>query len=253
VYSVSKTFTSVAVGLARAEGLLDLDDRVLAHLPQFASSAAAGVEELTIRHLLTMTAGIDFRWDYPETAPGDPAENFLTTEPFARPGSSYAYRGTNSYLLGRIIAAVSGTDLRDFLLPRLFEPLGIANPQWFRCPLGFPLGAMGLFLRTEEIARLGETLLHGGSYRGRQLVPADYVELMHRERTPTDWPAPDCAVYGLHWWPCARDEAWRMDGLYGQFSIVFPRQQACVTVTAHYEQPTTDILDAIWAELVPYL
>lgn len=138
-------------------------------------------------------------------------------------------------------------------MPRLFEPLGIPNPQWFRCPLGFPLGSMGLFLRTEEIARLGETLLHGGDFRGRQLIPADYVELMFRERTPTDWPGPDSAAYGLHWWPCARDEAWRMDGLYGQFSIVLPRRRACITVTAHYEKPTTDILDAIWAELVPYL
>lgn len=255
VYSVSKTFTSVAVGIARADGLLDLDDPVLNHLPEFKSTAAEGVEELTIRHLLSMTAGIDFRWEDPDLdPPGDPAQTFLATPLSAQPGTSYAYRGTNSYVLGRIIAAVGGSNLRDFLLPRLFRPLGIGNPQWLRCPLGFPLGAMGLQLRTEEIARLGETLLHHGSFRGRQLVPADYVDLMHSELTPTDRADdPDNAAYGLHCWPCARDGAWRMDGLYGQFSIMLPDQQACVTVTAHYEKPTTDILDAIWTELVPYL
>lgn len=255
IYSVSKTFTSVAVGIARAEGLLDLDDRVLKHLPEFESTAAEGVEELRIRHLLSMTAGIDFRWDDPDLDhPGDPAAAFLGTPLSAQPGTKYAYRGTNSYLLGRIIAAVSGSDLREFLMPRLFRPLGIGNPQWFRCPLGFPLGAMGLHLRTDEIARLGETLLSGGSFRGQQLVPADYVDLMQTELTPTDRANdPDNAAYGLHCWPCARDGAWRMDGLYGQFSIMLPRHQACVTVTAHYEQPTTDILDAIWTELIPCL
>ena len=216
--------------------------------------AAEGVEELTIRHLLSMTAGIDFRWDQDVDLPGDPAALFLANPLNARPGTSFAYRGTNSYLLGRIIAAAGGLDLRDYLLPRLFQPLGIGNPQWSRCQLGFPLGAMGLQLRTDEVARLGETLLHNGNFRGQQLVPADYVELMRTELVPTDRADdPDNAAYGLHCWPCARDGAWRMDGLYGQFCIVFPRQRACVTVTAHYEKPTTDILDAIWTELVPYL
>jgi CubicO group peptidase (beta-lactamase class C family) len=255
VYSVSKTFTSVAVGIARAEGLLELDDAVLTHLPEFKSTAAEGVEEMTIRHLLSMTAGNGYRWeDEDQDHSGDPAQDFLATPLIAPPGANFAYRGTNSYVLGRIIAVVSGSDLRDFLLPRLFRPLGIGNPQWLRCPLGFPLGAMGLQLRTEEIARLGETLLHNGSFRGQQLVPADYVDLMQTELVTTDRPEdPDNAAYGLHCWACARDGAWRMDGLYGQFCIMFPRQQACVTVTAHYEKPTTDILDAIWTELVPYL
>lgn len=253
IYSVSKTFTSVAVGIARAEGLLKLDDLVLSHLPEFASTAAAGAEGITVRHLLSMTAGIDFRWDDPDLDhPGDPAQAFLATPLSSAPGSLYAYRGTNSYLLGRIIAAASGSDLREFLMPRLFGPLGIGNPQWFRCPLGFPLGAMGLHLRTDEIARLGETLLYDGSFRGQQLLPADYVQLMRSELTPTDRLG-DNASYGLHCWACTRDDAWRMDGLYGQFSIMLPHQKACVTVTAHYEQPTTDILDAIWTELVPYL
>ena len=254
VYSVSKTFTSVAIGIAQGESLLKLDDTVLTHLPQLADTAAPGVEELTVRHLLSMTAGIDYRWDDATIDHlGDPARDFLAAAPIAMPGTCYLYRGTNSYVLGRIIAAVSGTDLRDFLMPRLFQPLGINNPQWQRCPLGFPLGAVGLFLRTDEIARLGHTLLNGGCYDGRRLVAADYVDLMHTQATPTGRDEPDNQIYGLHCWHCARDDAWRMDGIYGQFCIMFPNQHACVTVTGHYEGPTTDILDAIWTELVPYL
>lgn len=256
VYSASKTFTSVAVGIAQAEGLLELDDLVLSHLPQFAETAAPGVEEVTIRHLLAMTAGIDYRWDDPDIDhPGDPAEDFLATTPVAPAGSWYAYRGTNSYVLGRIIAAATGDDLRDFLMPRLFGPLGIGNPQWQRCPLGYPMGAVGLMLRTDEIARLGITLLHDGSWDGRQLIPSGYVQLklMHSQTTATGRDQPDNQTYGLHCWNCARDGAWRMDGIYGQFGIILPHHHACVSVTAHYEKSTTDILDAIWTELVPYM
>ena len=64
---------------------------------------------------------------------------------------------------------------------------------------------------------------------------------------------PDNQRYGLHAWLCSRDDAWRMDGIYGQFAIMLPHHDACITVTAHYEGPTTHILDAIWTELVPYL
>jgi CubicO group peptidase (beta-lactamase class C family) len=262
IFSASKTFTSVAVGIAQAEGLLDVDDLVLSHLEHLTSDPSPGVEAITIRHLVTMSSGIVYRWEDPDADhPGDPASDILGVPLGAKPGTTFAYRGASTYLLSRIIHACSGQDLRDFLLPRLFTPLGINNPQWLRCPLGYSLGAVGLHLRTEEIARLGHTLLDDGRYGDRQLVPAEYVASMNTDSVPTDGhiatnavgPHPDNARYGRHVWLCDRDGAWRMDGLYGQFSIVLPRQQACVTVTAHYQGPTTDILDAIWSAIVPTL
>jgi CubicO group peptidase (beta-lactamase class C family) len=253
-FSVSKTFTAVAIGIAQAEGLLDLDDPVLSHLPEFGGDAADGVEAMTIRHLLNMTAGNGYRWLDPDADhPDDPARDFLSTPLVADPGTVYHYRGANSYVLGRIIHARSGVDLRDYLVPRLFQPLAIHNPQWHRCPLGYPLGAVGLFLRTHEIARLAETLLNHGAFRGRQLIPAAFVTAMTDHPVDTGREEPDNQRYGLHAWLCSRDDAWRMDGIYGQFGIMLPHQDACITVTAHYEGPTTDILDAIWTELVPYL
>jgi CubicO group peptidase (beta-lactamase class C family) len=262
VFSVSKTFTSVAVGIAEAEALLTLDDPILRHLPQFAEMAAAGVEDVTVHQLLTMTSGIAYRWDDPDADhPADPAEDILGTALGADPGSRFAYRGANSYLLSRIIASCSGLDLRDYLIPRLFGPLGIANPQWSRCPLGYSLGAVGLQLRTEEVARLGRTLLADGRWQARQLVPVDYVRAMaadavdtagHRASRATG-PHEFNARYGRHVWLCGRDEAWRMDGIYGQFSVVLPKHEACVTVTAHYQGPTTDLLDQIWTTILPAL
>lgn len=262
VFSVSKTFTSVAVGIAQEEGLLDVDDPVLRHLGHLGPAAAPGVDTIIIRDLLTMSSGIGYRWEDPDADhPGDAAQDILAAPLHAAPGTTFAYRGANTYLLSRIIHACSGQDLRDFLLPRLFTPLGINNPQWQRCPLGHSLGAVGLLLRTEEIARLGRTLLESGRYGERQLVPAAYVAAMTTDSIGTDGhlasgatePHPDNARYERHTWLCDRDDAWRMDGIYGQFSIVLPRQHACVTVTSHYQGPTTDILDAIWSEIVPAL
>ncbi len=254
VYSVSKTITGLGVGIAADEGLLTLDDPVLTHLPELADTAADGAEAITLRHLLAMTAGIDYRWADPDVDhPGDAARDFLATAPGAAPGSAYLYRGTNTYLLGRVIHACSGEDLRDYLVPRLFHPLGLRNVQWHRCPLGFPIGATGVFLRTEEVGRLAELLLGEGTFRGRRVVPAGHVRAMREETTDTARAEPDNRTYGLGAWRCARDDAWRMDGIYGQLGVVLPTLGACVSVTAQYEGPTTDILDAVWAEIVPHL
>lgn len=94
VFSASKTVTSMAVGIARAEGLLELGDSVLAHLEHLKLAPSAGVEQITIQHLLTMSSGITFRWDDPHSArPDDPVRDILSAPIGAAPGSSFAYRG----------------------------------------------------------------------------------------------------------------------------------------------------------------
>jgi CubicO group peptidase (beta-lactamase class C family) len=254
VFSVSKTVTSLAVGMLEGDGALSLDDPVLAHLPGLADTAAAGSEKITVGHLLRMTAGNGYRWsDDDADHPGDPARDFLATPLVAEPGSTYHYRGGNTYVLGRVVHAVSGLDLRDFLVPRLFSPLGIRNPQWLRCPLGFPLGAIGLQLRASEITRIAQLLLHEGTWGQDRLVPGDYIARMTADTTDTGRAEPDNRTYGLHAWLCARDGAWRMDGIYGQFGIMLPGHRACVSVTAHYLGPTTHILDCVWEHVVPAL
>jgi CubicO group peptidase (beta-lactamase class C family) len=169
----------MAVGIARAEGLLDLGDSVLTHLDHLASATSAGVEQITIQHLLTMSSGVIYRWEDPDSDhPDDPARDILSAPLGAAPGSCFAYRGANTYLLSRVIHACSGQDLRDYLVPRLFTPLGIQEPQWLRCPRGYSLGAVGLHLRTEELARLTRVLLDHRRWSDQPIVPADYVDGM---------------------------------------------------------------------------
>ena len=254
VFSVSKTVTSLAIGMLETDGALNLDDPVLTHLPELADTAAAGSEKITVGHLLRMTAGNAYRWtDDDADHPGDPARDFLATQLVAEPGSTYHYRGANTYVLGRIVHSISRRNLRDFLVPRLFTPLGIRNPQWNRCPLGYPLGAIGLQLRTSEITRIAQLLLHEGTHDGQRVIPAAYVTRMTADTTDTGRAEPDNRTYGLHAWRCARDGAWRMDGIYGQFGIMLPAHRATVSVTAHYQGPTTQILDCVWEHIVPAL
>ncbi|MCM3659954.1 beta-lactamase family protein [Georgenia satyanarayanai] len=162
LWSGSKTFTAVAVGMAQAEGLLDLEDPVTRFFP--GQAHADGVEAMTVRHLLQMTSGNTFTWWGPGQAEEtDLLAGFLRAELVAEPGTRFEYSNGCSYVLSRIIHAVSGEDLRDFLLPRLFVPLGIGNPQWMRCPRGLQPGRGGAAPAHERVRTAGPPASAGGS------------------------------------------------------------------------------------------
>src|SRR5690625_4779580 len=129
LYSGSKTFTAVAVGMAQSEGLLGLDDAVVAFFPGYVH--ADGAAATTVRHRRHGLSGNDFagRGAGHAAAP-DPPAAFLAAELVAEPGTRFASSRGCSYVRSRIVRAVSGQDPRDPLPPRLFDPLGIRNPQW---------------------------------------------------------------------------------------------------------------------------
>jgi CubicO group peptidase (beta-lactamase class C family) len=247
LYSVAKMFTSVALGLAEAEGRLTLGDRLLDHFPELRSVAADGVEVVTLRQLLTMTSGTSHEWFADQRVDAADLLHEIVAAPLdAAPGSRFAYTDSGPYAIGRVIARVTGADLRSYLLPRLFAPLDLHNPAWHACPLGFPFAASDLFLRTHELARFARLLLQDGEWDGRRLLPAEYVH-----RLTVD-PADTSAItegerfthgYGLGVW-LDRSPMYRMDGRYGQYAVICPQLRAAVTVTAHSEREV-ELLDAI--------
>lgn len=226
LYSVSKGVGALAVGIAADEGLLTLDTTVAEALPQL--ELGPGVAEVTVRHLLSMTSGIDFRWfgHEPVTWPD------LAAEMLSRPstGRRFQYSDASTYVAMRVLGAIVG-DVRDWLMPRLFDPLAIDNPQWHRCPLGWIVGGTGLELRTGELARIADLLLDRGRWQGRQLVSPAWVDGLHASWVDTGRPAP-MDRYGLATWAGPGD-AWRLEGRYGQFVIVL--DDAVATITAHEE------------------
>ena len=247
LYSIAKTFTSVAVGLAEAEGRLSLDDRLLDHFPELRTVAADGVEDVTLRQLMTMTSGTSHEWFADERIEAADLLQEIVAAPLdAVPGSRFAYTGSGVYAVSRVVARVTGADVRSYLMPRLFAPLDLHNPPWHTCPRGYPFAESDLFLRTEELARFARLLLQEGEWNGAQILPATYVQRMPVERVDTsalDWGERFTLGYGLGVW-IDRAGIYRMDGRYGQYALVSPETRTTVTVTAHSEAEVA-LLDAI--------
>ena len=254
LYSASKTFTSVAVGICRDEGGLELTDKVLSYFPEYEGVAAKGSEDITIVDLLHMSSGKEAPW----TAPGieDVADDFFKIPLSRRPGDHFYYSNYCTYMCGRIVEKVSGQKVRDYLMPRLFKPFGIFNPQWQTCPQGHTVAATGLFLRTNELAKIGRTLLENGEYEGTRIVSSDYVDKMHTDTVSSaHWTSDQesASGYGYQVWNCTLPGVYRADGMYGQFSIVIPEKEAVITLTSHREYSANDIIRAAFADILPLL
>jgi CubicO group peptidase (beta-lactamase class C family) len=150
----------------------------LDYFPEYGNVAFAGSEKITVKHLLQMSSG-HMAEDFSQYNSKDRAEIFFKSKMKKEAGSEFFYEDLCSYMLGRIVEKVSGDTMLDYLKPRLFDILGIVNPQWHTCPYGHTSCSGGLYLNTEEFSRIGIMLLQNGVYNDKQIVPADYVRRMH--------------------------------------------------------------------------
>lgn len=223
IHSVAKAVCVIAVGMAADEGLVDVDAPVAASLPTF--RFGEGADEVTLRHLLSMTSGIDLPWS--ETMMTDWPD--LAREFLGRPsrGRVFQYSNASTYAGMRALAAVVG-DVETWLRPRLFAPLGWNDVAWRRCPNGFVLAGEGIALRTSELARLGLLIRDRGAWRGRRLLSAEWIDAMH-----TGWVAagthPGYERYALGGWD-GPGPGWRLHGANGQLLLF--AGDAVITVTA---------------------
>jgi CubicO group peptidase (beta-lactamase class C family) len=255
LFSLSKSFTSTAVGFAVAEGRLKVDDPVLSFFPDEApEKPGRHWKGMTVRHLLTMSTGhtketlgaMRGRRD------GDWVKGFLRQPLKHKPGTHFFYNTGATYMLSAIVQRVTGQRLTDYLMPRLFAPLGIARPVWEQCPKGIDTGGFGLNLAAEDIARFGQFLLQRGAWEGKALLPAAWVDEASASQIDSStmgWSEDWSAGYGYQFWRCTAD-CYRGDGAFGQFCVVIPRLDMVIAITSG--QPgTQDVLSHIWKELLP--
>lgn len=255
LYSLTKSFTSIAVGLAIADGLLSLDDRIVDVLPdRVPPDVSAQGRRLTVHHLLSMTAGHpeDSLTDAWDLEPDDLVKGFLRV-PFTFPeGTRHTYDNATTYVLARMVEKVTGRDLPGFLDERLFTPLGIEHAEWDRLADGGVFGFHGLHLTTEAVAAFGELLLRGGG----DLVPRDWIDLATRKHADTDqtesWAGnPDSRCgYGYQFW--MNRHGYRGNGAYGQQCVVVPSHDLVVVLTSA-ASPEDPIPGALWDCLLPGL
>ncbi|AIQ43357.1 serine hydrolase [Paenibacillus sp. FSL R5-0912] len=237
LYSLSKSFTSIAAGIAWDEGLLKLEDSVISFFPdKLPEVVTPNLVHMTVHHLLSMNAGhhCDI---YPAVVKEqDWITAFLAQQVEHEPGSYYRYSTPSSYMLAAIIERVTGQKMTDYLMPRLFEPLDIPRPSWETCPLGITAGGMGLSLSTESIAKFGQMLLDKGIYNGRRIVSAQYIERAASEQSDNRAGVEriDSAQgYGYQFHLCRRG-CYRGDGSFGQLCLVAPEQNIVIAATASF-------------------
>jgi len=253
LYSLSKSFTSTAAGLARAEGLLELDRPVIEYLPEYAGELSdPRMERMAVRHIASMASG-----HAEETLEralvagrGDLIRGFLRTPLDAEPGTVFAYNQPCTYTLAAIVQRVTGASLVDYLRPRLLDPLGIGEVFWIEQPPGVNLGFSGLHATTDAVARLGQLYLQRGRWGGEQLLDEDWVAEATRAQlaNPGDW-GPDWSQgYGLQFWMSRH--GYRGDGAFGQFCVVLPEQDAVLAITSETEFMQR-VLDRVWLHLLP--
>lgn len=254
LWSLSKSFTSTAIGLAIEEGKLSLDDHVLKFFPDDApADPSDNLKAMTVRDLLTMTGGHDTE---PKISPPGPSvKQFLAHPVLHKPGTHFQYNTMGTYTLSAIVTKVTGQTVLDFLKPRLFGPLGIEDPQWDASPEGNSLGGYGLKLCTEDIAKFGQLYLQKGMWNGKQLVPQQWVEQATSKQVPNDkeshakmggdW----TQGYGFQFWQCTH-HAFRGDGAAGQFCVVIPDKDAVIAITAQTGDMQAE-LNVVWDKLYP--
>ncbi len=252
MYSLSKSFTSTALGFAVAEGRVALTDRVVDRLrPEGPVGPRTSV--MTLRDLVAMATGhhADTLQDPRVSEADDPALGFLGIEPESDPGTVFAYNNPATYTLAAILQDVTGQSLREYLRPRLFEPLGIDPGWWDQRPAGRDLGFTGLHLTTEALVRFGQLYADGGTYAGRQVLPSGWTELALARHTPNPAePNPDWQQgYGFQFWR-GRHGSVRGDGAFGQFVVLLPEQDAVLVLTGGTGN-MQGVLDAAWAHLLP--
>lgn len=248
LYSFSKSVAAIAMGFAVDEGLVSLKTRVKDIFPEYRQKKPDdNYEKLTIRHLLTMTSGREPSL-FADKAKIDWIQDFIDAHSPYLPGEGWHYTNENLFMVCAILYKMTNTTVTDYLVQKLFIPLGIDRPFWETDKKGVEAGGWGLYLKTEDMAKIILCIQQGGMFAGRQVIPAWFAQDAGRALVENPGNSElDCDKgYGYCFWRNGGDPcSYRADGMFSQFGIVFERQDACLIMTnAHADEQ--EARDCIW-------
>ncbi|MGD0206420.1 MAG: serine hydrolase [Verrucomicrobiota bacterium] len=261
LYSLSKSFTSTAVGFAVTEGRLKVEDPVISFFPNdLPLSSNENLAALRVKHLLTMSVGHAEDSTPLITKTDNWVKTFLAVPIANPPGSTFLYNSGASYMLSAIVQKLTGQKVIDYLGPRLFQPLAIEGMTWETCPRGINTGGWGLSIQTGGLAKFGQLYLQKGTWNGKQILPAAWVEeattfKIQQPAAPGQDPEDAKKTsewhqgYGYQFWR-TRHDAYRADGAFGQYTIVMPDQDAVICITGESGSVPGEF-DLIWEYLLP--
>ncbi|MBQ7939674.1 MAG: serine hydrolase [Clostridia bacterium] len=216
-FSACKSITSLAIGFLFDEGLLRTDEKLSDifgdAVPPLTRIA---IRDMTVENLLTMTTGASFNEVMAMTEPDWIKGYFSGT---FSPGT-FAYNSLNSYMLSAIVEKKTGQHLSDYLKPRLFDPLGIDNYYWEKCPKGIDKGGWGLYMLPEDMAKIGQLVLQNGIWQDRVLLSAEWIDRASHTRVRTG-AVSDLFDYGYQIWTGDDTDAFLFNGMLGQNVLAF--------------------------------
>ncbi|PSR57389.1 serine hydrolase [Adhaeribacter arboris] len=258
LFSLSKSFTSTAIGLAVAEGKCKVSDKVISFFPDDQpAEVSPNLAAMRVKDLLTMTTGHEKDTIPPllQEKSGGWTRKFLSLPVEREPGTYFLYNTGATYMLSAILQKVTGQTVLDYLTPRLFQPLGIEGADWESSPDGINAGGFGLRIRTEDIAKFGQLYLQKGQWNNKQIIPAAWVEEATKYQVPNaasttpvhDWNQ----GYGYQFWR-SQHNTYRGDGAMGQYCLVMPEQNTVIAITSETHDMQA-ILTQVWDILFPNL
>lgn len=248
MYSVSKSFTSTAVGFAIDEGLMTLDTRLIDIFPEYRPKENdPNLEKLNVHHLLSMQSGKNV------SVFSDKGKNhwikdyFDASWKFSPGDGHWQYISENQYMLCAMLTRITGMSVVEYLTPRLFEPLGIDVPFWEHDVDGIEAGGWGLYLKTEDLAKFMYCYQQHGKFNGKQVIPEKWTYLAQRQQannSPFTNVIDSQCGYGYCFWRCGGINGYRADGMFSQFGIVSNDDDIVYVMTAGEinEQKTRDCI-----------
>ena len=226
-HSMSKTVTGMAIGMLVSDGVLDINMRLVDLFPDYQYKDKR-FPEITLHHLLSMTAGVSFS-EAGSVTEEKWCESFFASSLKFAPGSKFSYNSMNSYILAKIVTKVSGESLSAFLDRRLFSPLGITNYLWEKGPEGIEKGGWGLYLSAESWAKIGQMMLSGGVFSCKRILSEEWV--LRSTATYASAPKADGDFnYGYQVWVGRRSDEVLFNGMLGQNVWICPKNKIVAVV-----------------------
>ncbi len=219
-FSQCKSIVSLAIGMLVQKGNLKLNERIIDIFDKKATPVAkVRLNKLTVKHLLTMTSCITFN-EAEAMVTKDWVKGFINSDVDGKIGKDFKYNSLNTYMLSAIIKERTGMGLSEFLDSSLFGALDIKNYYWEKCPMGIEKGGWGLYIRREDLAKIGLLVLNNGVWNGKRLVSDTYLEAATSEKVKVPAEYGDYN-YGYHIWCGRSGNSFLFNGIFGQNMLVF--------------------------------
>lgn len=258
LYSCSKTFVSMAVGIAVSENRLRVDDRVVTFFPdKLPATISDRLAKMTVKDVMIMASGIKPDWVMRNFADSpDWIKEWLAKPVDNEPGTLFQYDSMCTYILSAIVQRVTGMSVLDYLKLHVFNDLNITEVDWEQSPDGINTGGWGLRLQAESLAKMGMLLNARGNWNGKQLIPAEWVDeaikpyINYANVQPTDAPSDKNQGYCYQLWRCKDPRAYRADGAFGQYIVCIPDLDLVVVIVGMSGDGHGE-LGCIWNHLLP--